>query len=109
MALNENKTKTHFLFVDENCYIEIKHLCVLLSLMSFFTCLKCNIILVSGSGDKCAPPFIKNCAHFYSGGVAKGQFISKCLLGVIVSTKKHQRNFFQNFCPKKKVESKNFF
>jgi hypothetical protein len=57
--------------------IEIKHLCVLLSLMSFFACLKCNIILVSGSGDKCAPPFIKNWAHFYSGGVAKPEYIEE--------------------------------
>ena len=78
--------------------IEIKHLCVLLSLMSFFASLKCNIILVSGSGDKCAPPFIKNCARFYSGGVAKGQLISKRLLCVIVLTKKPM-NFFQDFCP----------
>ena len=36
-----------------------------------------NIILVSGSGDKCAPPFIKNWAHFYSGGVAKPEYIEE--------------------------------
>ena len=30
--------------------------------------------------------------------VPKGQLISKCLLGVIVSTKK-TTNFFKDFCP----------
>ena len=79
--LNQNgSTIKPFLYVDENCYIEIKHLCVFLSLMSFFACLKRNIILVLGMypwGDKCSLPFIKNLAHFYSGGVAKPEYIGE--------------------------------